>query len=92
MSGAGHFDFTKTGGLRAAAEWIRSKSDAIVVMVIRGEDYAYAVDERCAPSDAAELVRELLPPMVEDANRRRTEKRDAETRKRAAAIAGHRVV
>lgn len=83
------WDLTSTHSLEAAAEWIRSRSDAIVVMVVRGRDMAMAVDERCAPSDAADLVRELLPRMVEDVNRARAAKRDAETRKRAAAIAGH---
>lgn len=74
------------------AEWIRKRSDAIVVMVVRGQDTAFAVAETCAPADAADLVREQLPQMVEDTNRARAERRDAQTRKRAAAIAGHRAV
>lgn len=74
------------GGCR---EWVRKRSDAIVVMVVRGEDMAFAVADNCAPADAAELVRELLPGMVDECNRARAKRRDAQTRKRAAEIAGH---
>lgn len=61
-------------------------------MVVRGGDTAFAVAESCAPSDAAELVRDLLPRMVEDTNGARAERRDAQTRKRAAQVAGHNAV
>ncbi|MFZ0662143.1 MAG: hypothetical protein WAM66_05580 [Acidobacteriaceae bacterium] len=108
------WDLGSTHALEGAAEWIRKRSDAIVVMVVRGgdvafavaedgapsdadvvvrgADFAFAVAEDCAPSDAAELVRELLPEMVEATNRARAATRDAQTRKRAASIAGHNVV
>lgn len=86
------WDLTSTHALEGAAEWIRKRSDAIVVMVIRGQDKAFAVADTCAPGDAADLVRDLLPEMVEETNRDRAVKREAETRKRAAAIAGHKVV
>jgi len=92
MAGKGKpWDLTSVHALEGAAEWIRKRGDAIVVMVVRGQDFAFAVDERCAPSDAAELVRDLLEQMVEEANRAREARRDAQTRKRAAAIAGHDV-
>lgn len=95
------WDLASTHALTGAAEWIRKRSDAIVVMVVRspqrrgpvagdpderGQDFAFAVAEECAPSDAAELVRELLPSMVEETNRARAARRDAQVRKRAAAI------
>jgi hypothetical protein len=60
----------------------------IVVMAIRGQDFAFAVSPDVAPSDAAELVRDLLQEMVEDTNRERIAKRESATRKRAAQIAG----
>lgn len=88
MTDRKQWDLTSTHSLDGAAEWIRKRSDAIVVMVVRGRDMAFAVDERCAPADAAELVRDLLPRMVEDVNKDRAERRAAQTRKRAAAIAG----
>jgi len=82
------WDLTSSNSVRGAVEWLRKRSDAIVVMVIRGHDYAFEVDGNVAPSDAAELVRELLPEMIEQTNRERIEKREAETRKRAAEITG----
>lgn len=86
------WDLTSTHALEGAAEWIRKRSDAIVVMVVRGQDFAFAMADECAPSDAAELVRELLPEMVEETNRARAARRDAHVRKRAARVAGHNVV
>ena len=85
------WDLTSTHALEGAAEWIRKSSDAIVVMVVRGTDTAFAVHGDTAPSDAAQLVIDLLPQMVEDTNRQRHERKEAATRKRAAAIAGHEV-
>lgn len=43
MAGRG-FDFTQTGGLRAACEWIRKGSGALMVVAIRVEDSAIDVD------------------------------------------------
>ncbi|HEY2012394.1 MAG TPA: hypothetical protein VGH38_02785 [Bryobacteraceae bacterium] len=86
------WDLTSTHALEGAAEWIRKSADATVVMVVRGHDFAFAVAGDCAPSDAAELVGDLLPEMVEETNLARAAKREAETRKRAAQIAGHHVV
>ena len=83
MAGKGKpWDLTSVHALEGAAEWIRKRGDAIVVMVVRGQDFAFAVDERCAPSDAAELVRDLLEQMVEEANRARgkTRRPDQKTR------------
>lgn len=92
MSERKQWDLISTHALEGAAEWIRKRSDAIVVMVVRGQDTAFAVAESCAPADAAELVRDELPRMVEETNRARSSRRDAQTRKRAAQIAGHNVV
>ena len=84
------WDLTSVHALEGAAEWIRKRSGAIVVMVVRGQDKAFAVSPDVAPSDAAELVRDLLPEMVEETNHARHARREAATRKRAAEIAGHR--
>lgn len=92
MSKAKPWDLASTHALEGAAEWIRKRSDATVVMVVRGHDKAFAVAGDVKPSDAAELVRDLLPAMVEETNRARIARREAQTRKRAAAIAGHNVV
>lgn len=49
--------------MAAAAEWLRKRGDAILVVVIRAQDVAFSVDPRCSPLDAAELVRQELPQM-----------------------------
>ena len=91
MSEKKQWDLTSTHAVEGAAEWIRKRSDAIVVMVVRGQDKAFAVHPDVAPSDAAELVRDLLSEIVEDTNRARHARREAAIRKRAAEIAGHKV-
>ncbi len=83
------WDMTSTHSLEGAAEWIRSKSDALVVMVVSRTAYALAVHAEVAPSDGAELVRDLLPAMVEQTNRARKAKREAEVRRRAREIAAN---
>lgn len=88
MANRGPWDLTSTRALEGAAEWIRKRSDATVVMVVRGHDKAFAVAPECAPGDAAELVRDLLPAMVDDVNKARHAKREAATRRRAKEIAG----
>lgn len=69
------WDLTSRRSLAAAAEWLRKNSDAIAVIVVRGEDTVMAVHEDAAPHDAVETVRELLPAMAEEVNQERREKR-----------------
>ncbi len=69
------WDLTSRRSLGAAAEWLRARSDAIAVIVVRGEDTVMAVHEDAAPHDAADTVRELLAEMAEEVNRERREKR-----------------
>ena len=83
------WDLTSTHSLESAAEWLRKKSDALVVMVVRRKDYALAVHADLAPTDGAELVRDLLPAMVEDTNRARKARREKAVRSRAAEIAAN---
>ena len=79
---------TSEGSLESAAEWIRGKSDALVVMVISRTAHALAVHTDVAPSDGAELVMDLLPAMVENTNRARKARREAEVRRRPREIVG----
>lgn len=75
MAGKRKWDLTSRNSLAAAAEWLRSGSKAIAVIVVRGEDTVMAVHEDAAPHDAAETVRDLLPAMAEEVNHERREKR-----------------
>jgi len=67
----GKWDLTSTHSLEGAAEWIRKRSDAILVLVVRGEDFAFAVDGRVTPGNAREMVEVVMP----DVERRLTEQR-----------------
>ena len=68
-------DWAKTGTIVAMAEWLRSKSDALCVVVIRRDDAALAADVHLAARDARELVIERMPELARDLQAARTEKR-----------------
>lgn len=68
-------DWSKTGTIVAMGSWLREKSDAICVVVIRAEDSAFLVDPRCAAVDAEELVGRYLPRLARDVEQARLDKR-----------------
>jgi hypothetical protein len=70
-------DWTRTGTIVAYAEWLRSKSDAICVLVIRPNDSSFAVDPACKPEDAEELVKQYLPWLTSAVEHARQEKKKA---------------
>lgn len=51
--------------LEGAAQWIRKRSDALLVLVIRPNDVAFAVDPRLAPVDAIAAVCEEMPGLLQ---------------------------
>ncbi len=65
----------KTGTIVAYAEWLRAKSGALAVMVVRVNDAALAVDVNLAPGDARELLLERVPELAADLAAARKEKR-----------------
>jgi hypothetical protein len=84
------FDFSKRGGVRAAAEWIRDGCGAAAVIVVLRDPEAEsagemeerplfrlvgAMDAGAAPGDIAEVVSALLPGLAEQIHRERREKR-----------------
>jgi hypothetical protein len=68
-------DWTRTGTIVAYAEWLRSKSDAFAVVLIRRDDSALAVDGQLAPADAECLINTYLPKLFRDLEVARREKR-----------------
>jgi len=52
---------TSPRSLDAFAEWIRGKADARLLLVVRGEDVAFAVDAAIAPKDAVTMVEVAMP-------------------------------
>jgi len=57
-------DWTRTGTVEGYAEYLRKSSDAICVLVIRPHDSVFAVDPRCAPADAEQLVKDYVPRLA----------------------------
>lgn len=89
MSGKGKpWDLTSTQALEGAAEWIRKRADASVVLVVRGGDYAFAVDPKVKPDEAYDAAQEVLRDALNGLKVRRKAEEEAATRRRAAEIAG----
>lgn len=70
-------DWTRTGTVAGYAEHLRKRGDAICVLVIRPHDSVFAVDPRCAPADAEQLVRDYISRLAERVEVARREKRAA---------------
>jgi hypothetical protein len=76
------WDMTSPRSLDSAAEWLRTQAGGILVLVVRGEDFAFAVDGQVSPGSAREMVELVMP----DVEKRLTEQR-LEVRARAKAKA-----
>lgn len=76
MSKGAGWDLTSPRSLDAAAEWVRAKSGALLVLVVRAEDVAFAVDDAIAPKDAATMVEAAMPEIVAKLDERRRLARD----------------
>jgi hypothetical protein len=70
-------DWERTGTIVAYAEWLRKKSDAFAVLVIRRDDAALAADERIAPADVQERMEEYIGALCDDLAKARFEQRKA---------------
>ena len=70
-------EWGKTGTIVAYAEWLRSRSGALCVVVIRRDDAVLATDVALAPCDARELVETRMVGLVRDLDAARKEKRKA---------------
>ncbi len=58
------WDLTSTHSLEGAAEWIRKKSGAALVLVVRGEDVVFAVDPAVPRYvDAVTMVEAAMPEL-----------------------------
>jgi cysteine synthase len=70
-------DWTKTGTIAGYAEYLRKSGDAICVLVIRPHDSVFAVDPKCKPEDAEQLVIEYVPRLAARVEQARSEKKRA---------------
>ena len=68
-------EWGRTGTVEAMAEWLRGKSDALCVIVVRRDDSVLAADPLLAPADVAPRVEMVLPELVSGLAAARAEKR-----------------
>jgi hypothetical protein len=68
-------DWAKTGTIVAMAEWLRDKSGALAVVVVRRDDATLAADLHLAAKDARDLLTDRMPALARDLQASRTEKR-----------------
>jgi hypothetical protein len=82
MSKGKGWDLTSLHSLEGAAEWIRKNSGALLVLVVRAEDIAFAVDAQIAPADAREMVELVMPDVQHRLEQQRMAARDLAAEKR----------
>jgi hypothetical protein len=70
------WDLTSGRSLDAAAEWLRKGSDACLVLVVRGEDVAFAVDAAIKPADALTMVEIAMPELSQKLEEQRERAKD----------------
>lgn len=62
----GKWDLTSTHSLEAAAEWLRERSGALIVVVVRSGDGALAADPLISVLDVHDRLWEKDVPMLLD--------------------------
>ena len=77
------WDLTSLHSLEGAAEWIRKNSGALLVLVVRAEDVAFAVDAQVAPADARDMVEIVMPGAMA---RLESERLEAKARAKAKTL------
>ncbi len=83
------WDLKSTHSLEAHAEWIRSNTDALIVLIIRPQDAVLSVDDLIDVIDVHDRIWEKdFPRLLESLVRIRDEKR-AKQLKREAKRNGH---
>ncbi len=78
------WDLTSTHSLEAAAEWLRSKSDALIVVVVRPGDGALAADPLIDVLDVHDRLWDKdMPKLLEGLLRTRDEERAKQLKREA---------
>lgn len=85
MSNKG-WDLTSLHSLEGAAEWIRKNSCALLVLVVRSEDVAFAVANDVAPADARDMVEIVMPGAMARLNEARLEAKARQKAKQMGAM------
>jgi len=80
------WDLTSARSLDAAAEWVRKRAEAVLVVVIRGEDVAFALDHAVAPKDALTMVEVAMPELAAKLEAQREAAKAAAGKKQRDAV------
>jgi cysteine synthase len=70
-------DWTRTGTVAGYAEYLRSKSDALCVVVIRPFNSVLAADPDITPADCGKRLEEELPGLIAALREAREQKKKA---------------
>jgi hypothetical protein len=81
MSEKKSWDLTSLHSLEGAADWIRKRANAQLVLVVRPDDVAFAVDPQIAPLAARELVELVMPDVQIYLDMKRAAEKDAAAEK-----------
>lgn len=68
------WDLTSLHSLEGGAEWIRKKSGALLVLVVRPGDVAFALDPTIRVADALSMVAVAMPEMEQSVISQRARK------------------
>jgi len=80
------WDLTSLHSLEGATEWIRKNAGALLVLVVRAEDVAFAVDGEVSPSDAVAMVEVVMPGAMARLDEMRKEKKARAKAKQMGAM------
>ncbi|MGB7985080.1 MAG: hypothetical protein WCF54_07970 [Terracidiphilus sp.] len=70
-------DWTRTGTVEGYAEYLRKKSDALCVVVIRPFNSVLAADADISVADCQKRLLEEIPGLIGELHRARAEKKKA---------------
>jgi len=59
------WDLTSNHSLQGAAGWVRKRAGALMVLVIREDDWAVDADPALLPQQVVAAVRDVLPPLYD---------------------------
>jgi hypothetical protein len=85
MSKGAAWDLTSVNALQSAAEWMRKKSGAMLVIFVRADDLAISADPQLAPRDSVGLLEDRMPELHATLQAERTRVQGIADRKRERA-------
>jgi hypothetical protein len=78
-------DLSGNHALQSMTEWLRKKSGALLVCVVRVDDLAISADPQLAPRDSQNLLEDRMPALHDRLQEERKKARELADRKRLRA-------